>query len=590
MVAFLLAFALLAVRAGQLQVLENERLVHEGEERHLRTVTLSAHRGSIRDRHGEYLALSTPVDSIWVDAKVLLEHEHDDANGAAGAGLVAHDAELETLARTLGLEHDRLVQRVTMRSSMRFVYLRRHLAPSRAASVLRLGIPGVHSRREYRRYYPANEVTSHVLGFTDIDDRGIEGLELAFDHWLAGEPGSKRVLRDRHGRSVEDVDDLESVSPARPGRELQISVDLRLQYFAYRALKSAVLRHRAAAGSVVILDVETGEVLAMVNQPGYNPNDRSSRRARQGLRNRAVTDIFEPGSSFKPMVMAAALESGEWAPDSPVDTSPIRIGKNEIRDPRPLGVIDATTVLTRSSNVGIARIARSLPPKLIWRTLTDLGFGQLTASGFPGESAGLLRDYRHWQEIGQATLSYGYGVSVTPLQLAQAYATIANGGRQAPVTFVRRDEPPKTRRVLSEASARTLMWMLEQVVEPDGTGRRAAVSGYRVAGKTGTARKSGAGGYDSEHHVSVFAGMAPASAPRLAVVVVVDDPAAGAYYGSEVAAPVFAEIMSDALRLLAVPPDDAGVPALAAGTGAGAAEAGSAPDARRAPAGPGGAP
>jgi cell division protein FtsI (penicillin-binding protein 3) len=503
------------------------------------------------------------VDSIWVNPKVLMDHDHEKL--AKTQELPEHEEELAVLARTLQVKEDWLLRRVTTHGERRFLYLRRHLPPAHAAEVLALGLPGVHKQREYKRFYPAMEVTGHVLGFTDIDDQGIEGLELAFEYWLAGRPGAKRVLRDSLGRSVEDV---ESIEAPRPGRTLVTSLDLRLQYVAYRALKAATARHQAASGSIVILDVTTGEVLAMVNQPGYNPNNRG-RFPTSHYRNRAVTDIFEPGSAFKTMVMAAALESGQWGPDSIVDTSPgyIDVGGKEIRDPRNLGPIDAATVLARSSNVGITRIAQSLEPRDLWHTLNKLGFGQLTASGFPGESAGLLRDYRHWQSIGQATLSYGYGLSVTPLQLAQAYATIGNGGVRAPATFVRQERAPTTRRVLSRKPADDLLTMLEGVASAGGTGHRARVPGYRIAGKTGTARKSEGGAYAEDRYVAVFAGLAPASAPRLAAVVVIDDPSQAGYYGGQVAAPVFAEIMADALRLLAIPPDGAGLHVLAAGSG-----------------------
>jgi cell division protein FtsI (penicillin-binding protein 3) len=567
MVLFVCALLLLAGRAVQLQIIDNDFLVEQGQVRHVRIEKLSAHRGSITDRHGEDLALSTPVDAITVNPKVLREHEHKtNEDGTIDEAVAArHEQELPALARAVGVDHDWLLRQITTRAEKQFMYLRRGLSPDRAADVLALGIPGVHSEREYRRYYPAREVTAHVLGFTDIDDHGLEGLELAFEYWLQGHPGVKRVLRDSLGRSVEDV---ESVRPPEPGRTLITSIDLRLQYVAHRSLQAAVARHRAASGSVVILDVASGEVLAMVNQPSYNPNDRGSYKADK-YRNRAVTDIFEPGSAFKTMVVAAALESGKWRADSPVDTSPgyVEVGGKTIKDTGNLGMIDVRTVLVRSSNVGITRIAQTLEPRQLWQVLSDLGFGQLTASGFPGESAGLLRDYRHWRSIGQATLSYGYGLSVTPLQLAQGYATIANGGLRAPVSFVRQESAPRTERVLSPQTAASLVSMLEHVVLPGGTGLRAAVPGYRIAGKTGTARKSAGGGYATDRYVSVFAGLAPVSDPRLAIVVMIDDPAAGDYYGGAVAAPVFSQITADALRLLAVPPDDPALRTLAAGDG-----------------------
>ncbi|MEM9383624.1 MAG: penicillin-binding transpeptidase domain-containing protein [Pseudomonadota bacterium] len=535
---FVAALVGLLGRAVQLQLLDRDFLVNQGEVRHVRTETLSAHRGAVTDRNGELLAMSTPVDSIWVDPSTLKGHP---------------EAIVEVAAK-LQSSPDWLLRQVSRNAQRQFLWVRRHQSPSEAAAVLGIGAPGVHSRREYRRFYPAGEVTSHVLGFTNLDDEGLEGLELAFDHWLAGTPGKKRVLRDSHGRSVEDV---ESVRPAQPGRTLVTSLDLRLQYVAYRALKAAVQEHRAASGSVVILDVASGEVLAMVNQPSYNPNARKKSPG-ASFRNRAVTDIFEPGSVYKTMIMAAALEGGRWGPDSIVDTSPgqLEVGGKVIKDSRNLGPISATTVLVRSSNVGIVRIAQSLEKHELWRVLNRLGFGELTMSGFPGESAGLLRDHRNWRDLEQATLSYGYGLSVTPLQLARAYAVIGNQGVMTPISLLRQDAPPEGRQVLSPATAKALLSMLEEVVQPTGTGRRATVPGYRIAGKTGTARKTASGGYATDRYVSVFAGIAPVSAPQLAVVVMVDDPRAGRYYGGEVAAPVFSEIVSDAMRLLAVPLDD----------------------------------
>jgi cell division protein FtsI (penicillin-binding protein 3) len=413
--------------------------------------------------------------------------------------------------------------------------------------------------REDRRYYPAGEVTAHVIGFTDVDDRGQEGLEAAFDHWLKGEPGSKQVLQDRRGQVINDVDLLRA---ARPGRDLRTSIDLRLQYLAYRELKAAVVDSGARSGSVVVLDPRTGEVLAMVNQPSYNPNDRGQYRP-ENYRNRAVTDIFEPGSSFKPFVMAAALESGAYNPRSIVDTSPgvLSINNRQItEDPVKLGRIDLTTVLAKSSNVGAARVALTMEPKAISDTLMRFGIGRLTDSAFPGESAGALDEPKHWRTIGQATLSYGYGVAVTTLQLARAYAAIAADGLVRPVSLLALDEPPVGERVVSTDTAADLTFMLEAVVSRDGTGHQAAIRNFHVAGKTGTTQKAGVGGYDAERHGAIFGGFAPASQPRLVVVVMIDEPKSAAYHGGDIAAPVFANIVSGALRVLAVPPDAAALP------------------------------
>jgi cell division protein FtsI (penicillin-binding protein 3) len=397
-------------------------------------------------------------------------------------------------------------------------------------------------------------VAGHILGFTNVDDAGQEGLELAFDQWLAGEDGAKRVIQDRYGRVVQDVDSIRS---ARPGRDLVLSIDLRIQYLAYRELKAAIRQQRARAGSVVVLDIATGEVLAMVNQPTYNPNDRDQIVAAT-YRNRAATDIFEPGSSIKPFFVAAGLVSGKYDENSVIDTAPgfFKVGVKTIEDEHgSLGVINLATVLAKSSNVGMARLALSLEPQLIWKTLTALGFGQVTTSGYPGESAGLLSDYAHWRPISIATMSHGYGLSVTPLQLAHAYATLGALGVNRPVSFLRVDTPPVGERVLDPRLCRELVNMLESVVAAEGTGKRAAIPGYRVSGKTGTAWKATAGGYSTDRYMAVFGGVAPSSNPRLAAVVVIDEPSAGQYMGGDVAAPVFSAVVGNALRLLAVAPD-----------------------------------
>jgi cell division protein FtsI (penicillin-binding protein 3) len=532
---FALVFVALAARAVHLQVFDEAFLTEQGEARHLRVEQIAAHRGPITDRNGEPLAVSTPVDSVWTNPRELAES----------------GADVTPLARALELDKGELLRRVTRSTDRSFLYLRRHMSPGAAARVQALHLPGVYLQREYRRYYPAGEVVGHLLGFTNVDDQGLEGLELAYDDWLTGKPGAKRVLRDRLGRSVEDV---ESIEPTSPGRTLVASVDLRIQYLTYRALKAAVLENHARSGSVVVLDVNTGEVLAVANQPGFNPNDREQYSAAR-YRNRAVTDIFEPGSSFKTLVMAAALESGRYQPDTRIDTTPVTVGTKLIQDKHALGIIDATTVLAKSSNVGMTKIALSLDRAQLWEVLSHLGFGQLTASGFPGESAGLLVRNTHWSPVSVATMSYGYGVSVTPLQLAQAYAVIAAGGLHRPVSFVRVDHPPRAARVLSTHSVQELTSMLEAVVTTEGTGVRAAVPGYRVAGKTGTAWKAQAGGYAENRYVAVFAGFAPATRPRLAIVVVIDEPSGSIYYGGDVAAPVFSAVMGGALRLLAVAPD-----------------------------------
>ena len=541
----LLAFAAAALalegRIVYLQLVDTDFLTAQGDDRHLRTVQISAHRGTVTDRNGEPLAVSTPVDSIWAnpaELKPALER-------------------LPELAGVLELDPEWLARRVTSNMEREFVYLKRHLSPTQAAEVLSLGIPGVSTLREYRRFYPSGEVAGHVVGFTDIDDLGQEGLEFAFDYRLEGEPGVKRVLQDRYGRVIGDV---ELIKAARPGRTLMTSLDLRLQYLAYRELKKAVASSNARSGSVVIIDPASGEVLALVNQPFYNPNDRAQRGEEFAARrrNRAVTDIFEPGSSFKTLVLAAALESGRYTPDTVVDTSPGILfvdGRPVTQDTNNLGRVDLTTVLAKSSNVGAGLIALDMSAREVWQVLNDFGVGQLTGSGYPGESAGVLVDPEHWRPVGHATLSYGYGLSMTTLQLARAYAAIAAGGILRPVSFLAVSKPPQAARVISEQAAADLGAMLESVVLPIGTGQRAGITNYRVAGKTGTAWKATTGGYSKDRYTAVFAGYAPASRPRLVAVVVIDEPQGEGYHGGDAAAPVFSSIMSGALRLLAVPPD-----------------------------------
>jgi cell division protein FtsI (penicillin-binding protein 3) len=529
----------LVARAVYLQVIDQEFLEKQGDARILRTAKLSANRGMIVDRNGEVLAVSTPVDTVWADPRKLAQVPH----------------EFPRLAKALDRDAEWLARRVTSSLNREFIYLVRHMRPQDAAKVKALGIPGVDTLREYRRYYPAGEVTGHLLGFTNVDDVGQEGLELAFDQWLGGEPGEKRVMRDSLGRTIEDI---ERIRAPRPGQDLVTSIDLRVQYLAYRELKAAVQANHARSGSVVVLDVHTGEVLAMVNQPAFNPNDREQYAASR-YRNRATNDFFEPGSSIKPFVYAAAFESGRYHPDTLIETGPgmLRVSTKTVKDKHNLGTIDVTTALAKSSNVAVAKVALSLRPQDMRGTLERLGFGSVTGSGFPGESAGILTSAEHWRPIYQATISYGYGLSVTPLQLAQAYAALASGGVRRPVSLRKVDALPAGERVLDDEVAHELVTMMEAVVGDEGTARRARVMGYRVAGKTGTAWKaSESGGYTTNKYMAVFGGVVPASNPRLAAVVVIDEPSGGVYYGGEVAAPVFSAVMSGALRLLAIPPDD----------------------------------
>ena len=538
---FGLAVALLVWRAVDQQILEKDFLQSEGADRYLTRVEVPAHRGLITDRRGDVLALSTPVDSI-----------------AANPRVIGNDPkQMVALAKVLGVDAGQLRARLARYGQRHFVYLKRRMSPSAADHVMNTvkahDIRGVHVEREYKRFYPAGEVFAHVLGFTDVDDVGQEGLELAFDEALRGEPGAKRVLRDGR-RQV--VDDVENVRSPRAGNHLALSIDQRLQFIAYRELKAAVKRHRAVAGSLVLLDTRSGEILAMVNQPSFNPNaDRSNRGG--ALRNRALTDVFEPGSTMKPFTVAAALDKGAIQVDSKIDTSPgyFRVGAARVRDSKNLGVIDVSTVLSRSSNVGAGKIALGLDKRDLWQAMDRLGFGSTAQTGFPGEAAGQLSDYRRWALIDQATLSFGYGISVTTLQLAQAYAVLANDGVLLPTTLIKRDTLPQGRRVFSVQTTKRLRKMLESVVSADGTAPQAAVQGYRVAGKTGTVKKFGPQGYSDDRYLSLFAGIAPAEKPRVAMVVMLNEPRGEQFYGGQVAGPVFSAVMAETLRLLNVAPD-----------------------------------
>lgn len=540
--ALLLAFAVLAValvwRAVDLQVLEQGFLQRQGDARHLRVVEVPAHRGIISDRNGEPLAISSPVDSVWANPGELL----------------AAQASLAPLAALLELDPSELRRRLEARRDREFYYLKRHVTPALGERVLALDLPGVSLQREYRRFYPAGEVAAHLVGFTDIDDHGQEGVELGYEDWLRGVPGAKRVVKDRLGHIVAD---LESLSEPRPGKPLMLSIDRRLQYLAYRELKAAMVANKAKAASLVLLDVRTGEILAMVNQPAYNPNNRGEMPA-GARRNRAVTDSIEPGSTMKPIAVAAAIESGRYTTTTIVDTTPgyMRVNGYPIRDVRNYGRIDVATVIKKSSTVGAAKIALGLEPDTLWGLLQRLGFGMPTGSGFPGEVGGQLAGMPPRSEIERATLAYGYGIAVTPLQLARAYAVLAADGVKRPVSFVRVDAPPVGERVLSADAARAVRHLMEAVVSKEGTAPLAQVPGYRVAGKTGTAKKAEAGGYADKRYAALFAGMAPASEPRLVLVVVMDEPSGDEYYGGQVAAPVFARVMDGALRLLNVAPDD----------------------------------
>lgn len=524
-------------RAFDLQVLRRDFLISQGDARRLRVIEVSAHRGIIVDRHGEPLAISTPVDSIWVNPSEILAVK-------GGAKL---------LAERLNLEDEELRRKLLQNQTREFVYIKRHIAPYDAAQLMKLGIDGVYTQREYRRYYPTSEVSAHFIGFTDIDDHGQEGVELAFESWLSGTRGFKRVMKDRLGRVIKDI---ESIQAAKPGEALELSIDKRLQYLAYRELKAAVQRHNAISGTVVMLDSHSGELLAMVNQPAFNPNNRSELKG-EYYRNRAVTDVLEPGSTMKPFTMAAALESGKYTPASIVDTQPgyLKIGEYRISDMKNYGKLDIAGILRNSSNIGASRIALSLPAEKLWRTFESFGLGKTSVSGLPGESSGYLSHFSSWGKAEQAAMAYGYGVAVTPLQLAQAYSVLANDGQLKPIVILCGKSTGESQQIITARTARQIRRMLVDVVQ-EGSGRQASVPGYTVAGKTGTVHKSEAGGYAEHRYLSIFAGMAPAENPRLVMVVIINEPRENQYYGGEVAAPVFGKIMSDALRLLNIPPDD----------------------------------
>ena len=532
----LCSVALLA-RALDLQVIDHDFYQRQGDARFVREIPIATSRGMITDRNGEPLAVSSPVESLWANPQELLEHSR----------------ELPRLAKALDVPLDELQSRLSARAEREFVYLKRRINPDQAQAVLALEIPGVASQREYRRFYPQGEALAHVLGFTNIDDEGQEGLELAFDEWLRGTPGAKRVLRDRDGRFVENID---LVRAAEPGRDLTLSIDRRIQFLAQRELRRALEETGASSGSAVVLDVATGEVLAMANLPTFNPNAVGS-APRDAHRNRAVTDLFEPGSTMKPLTVAAGLEAGVIRIDSSFNTSPgwIANGRYRTTDHRNYGTLSTTGLIQKSSNVGMALIARKLENRQFDAFLRRFGYGSRTGSDFPGEAAGLFPQPDQWSGTSKQTMSYGYGLSATPLQIASAYAALGNDGVLIPPSFVK-GEHKQGRRVLDAQIARAVVHMMQTVTEPGGTATQAAILGYHVAGKTGTARKASAGGY-SRRYIAYFAGLVPVENPRFSMVVAVNDPdPRKGYYGGLVSAPVFRNVMDGALRLMDVPPDD----------------------------------
>lgn len=543
----LAAFALvvLAVSAlwhiAGLQVLDSDRgfrfLQKEGQARTMRLEPIPAYRGVITDRRGEPLAVSAPVISIWANPQV-----------------VATDARMLTpLAKRLGVSHTDIKARIARFADKEFVYFARELSLDDAEKILALGVAGVYGQQEYRRFYPTGEVAAQLVGFNNVDDNGQEGMELAYDKPLEGKPGARRVIKDRKGRVIRD---LGLVRSEKSGSNLALSIDLRLQYLAYRELKAAMTEFHASSGCMVVLDARTGEVLAMVNQPSFNPNGRS-RRNLSAMRNRAVADIVEPGSLMKPLTMVAALESGKFDAHTPIDTSPgyIRVAGKTFRDPVNYGQLDVTGVITKSSQVGLTKVAMELSPESVRNVFDRVGLGQSPGTGFPGESSGSLPEKRRWHSVERATYAFGYGMQATALQLARAYAVIAAEGVRRPVTLLRMDSAVAGDQVIEPGIARAVREMMKTVTQPGGTGTRAAVPGYQVAGKTGTVHRVGVGGYQKDRYTSLFAGMVPADDPRLVAVVIINEPQGKHYFGGLVAAPVFGKVMAEALRMLRIPPE-----------------------------------
>lgn len=545
--SLILLFILLIVlgliaRVFDLSVIKRDFLQNQGDARSLRVVTQPAFRGMIKDRNGYPLAISTTVYSAWVNPQEI----------------TAQNSKIKSICDALALKPVAVKKllKAYKEKGREFVYLKRDIPPLIAAKIKSLAIPGVYLQQEYKRFYPEGEVAAHVVGFTNVDDKGQEGLELAYDQWLAGSAGKKRVVKDRLGRIISDV---QNIQDKKPGNDLVLSLNRRIQYLAYRELMAGVEMNNATSGSVVVLDVKTGEILAMVNQPSFNPNNRPSRKV-DVVRNRAVTDVFEPGSTIKAFSVASVLDSGRFKLDSIIDTSPgwIRVNHRVVRDEHTSGPMTVTEIFQRSSNVGVTKMILSIPPDQLWSVLHRVGFGETTGIGFPGERSGELVKPKAADPFQVATLAFGYGLSVTTVQLAQAYSVLANEGIKIPLSFMRVDTPPEGTRVMDEKVTHQMLTLMESVVGKGGTGVQAQIPGYRVAGKTGTSRIVGVNGYEKNHHVSSFIGIAPASHPRFIVVVVIRDPQGKSYLGGDVSAPVFKRIMEGTLHTLNVPPDKVG--------------------------------
>ncbi len=546
LVLFMMSLCVLAIvwKASSLHITERDFLQGQGDARTIRTVPLVANRGLITDRNGEPLAVSTPVKSIWVDPGDLLDSPES----------------IPVLAEQLELNAEVLAGNIRKNASREFLYVKRRLPPADADVILDLDLPGVYAQQEYQRFYPQGEVTAHLVGFSNVDDIGQEGLELTYDEWLRGVPGRRQVMKDRRGHIIEELNILQ---PAQPGNSLELSIDFRIQNLAYKELKAEFITRRAKAASAVVLDIRSGEVLAMVNQPSYNPHNRAGLTDFSVLRNRAITDVFEPGSTIKPFTIIAALESGLYTPGTVIETGPgwMMISGDEVKDIANYGTLNLSSVITKSSNIGTSKIALNIGPEPIRDVLERVGFGQMLGTGFPGERGGVLPNPRRWSRIETATLSYGYGLSSSALHLAQAYSVIADRGLRKPVSLLKLDEEAlqtlPTEQVVSEQHADQVLAMLKTVVDASagGAATDANVPFYQVAGKTGTAHVVGEFGYEENLHNSLFAGLVPASDPRLVIVVIVNEPKGDEHYGGQVAAPVFSRIASGAMRILDVSPD-----------------------------------
>jgi len=547
LVLFLMFLCVLAIgwKVSALQIVERAFLQSQGDIRTIRTVPLVANRGLILDRNGEPLAVSSPVKSIWVNPQEI----------------GAQHSEIRRLGMELGLDSDSFVASMERNSRQEFLYIKRRLAPAEAERILALGIDGVYEQQEYQRFYPQGEVAAHLIGFSNVDDVGQEGLELSYDPWLRGVPGRRQVIKDRRGHIIEE---LNTIQTAQPGKNLELSIDFRLQNLAYKELKEEFITRRAKSASIVVLDVDTGEVLAMANQPSYNPHNRKNLNDFSALRNRAITDVFEPGSPIKAFTVAAALESGLYTPNTVIETSPgwMMVNGNEVQDIINYGTLDLTRVITKSSNIGATKIAFEIGPGAIRNVLERVGLGQMSGTGFPGEQGGVLPSHRRWSRIETATFSFGYGLSTTALQLAQAYSVIADGGIRKPVSLLKLDEVSlqtlPREQVIDKSISHQVLAMLETVVDPKrgGSASDARVPFYKVAGKTGTVHVVGKYGYEENLHNSLFVGLVPASDPKLVIVVIVYEPKGDEHYGGQVAAPVFSRVASGAMRILNIAPDN----------------------------------